>query len=58
MVLLSHGVLNHVGVRAVAALNTVSAWYHLGGVLLLVAAIAVFAPRQPVGFLFTRHTPC
>src|SRR6185295_1696731 len=28
-VLLSHAVLNHVGVRVVALLNTASAWYHM-----------------------------
>ncbi len=56
VILLSHGVLNHVGVRIVARLNTVSAWYHVAGVALLVGAVAFFAPKQPLGFLLTRHT--
>jgi amino acid transporter len=55
-VLFSHGLFNHFGVRAVAALNTVSAWYHLAGVAILVAALVGFAPRQPVGFLLQRFT--
>src|SRR5438093_841384 len=32
LILLSHAVLNHVGMRVVAALNRLSAWYHLAGV--------------------------
>ena len=55
-ILLSHAVLNHVGVRAVALLNQLSAWYHLAGVAVLVGALAAFAPKQPVAFLLTRFT--
>ena len=55
IVLTSHAVLNHVGVRAVSILNIVSAWWHVFGVLLLVVALA-FAPRHPIGFLFERFT--
>ncbi len=54
--LLSHGILNHLGVRAVALLNVVSAWYHLLGVAILVACLAWLAPLQPVAFLFTSYT--
>lgn len=57
VVLVSHGVLNHVGVKAVSVLNTVSAWYHVAGVALLVVAVAALAPHQPLSFLLTRHTP-
>jgi amino acid transporter len=56
VILLSHGVLNHVGVRIVSALNMVSAWYHVGGVVLLVGAVGFFAPLQPASFLLTTHT--
>jgi amino acid transporter len=49
--LLSHAVLNHAGVRAVAVLNTVSAGYHVVGVLVIVGAVAALAPRQPWTFL-------
>jgi amino acid transporter len=55
-VLFSHAVLNHVGVRTVAILNWLSAWYHVAGALALVAALAWFAPKQPLGFLLTRFT--
>lgn len=55
-ILLSHALLNHVGVRVVAKLNDVSAWYHLVGVAVLIGALAFLAPRQPLGFLFTRFS--
>src|SRR5437016_835167 len=53
-ILVSHAALNHAGVRAVAALNWLSAWYHLLGVALIVAALAALAPKQPAAFLLTR----
>ncbi|MCI0570114.1 MAG: amino acid permease [Myxococcaceae bacterium] len=56
LLLASHALLNHVGVRAVGLLSTVSAWYHVAGVLLLVGALLLLAPRQDVSFLFTGAT--
>lgn len=53
-VLLSHGMLNHVGIRLVTALNEISAWYHLVGTALLVGALAIWAPLQPLSFLARR----
>src|SRR5215831_20860912 len=50
-ILFSHAVFNHFGVRAVALLNGLSAWYHFVGVVVLVAVLASFAPLQPVEFL-------
>jgi amino acid transporter len=55
-VLFSHALLNHIGVRAVAKLNDLSAWYHLGGVAVLIGALALFAPKQDLGFLLTRFS--
>lgn len=55
-ILLSHAVLNHVGVRVVAKLNTVSAWYHLVGVVLLVGIVLVFAPKRDASFLLQRSS--
>jgi amino acid transporter len=54
VVLLSHGLLNHVGIRVVTVLNELSAWYHLLGTALLVGALWLWAPHQPAGFLLTR----
>ncbi|MBX7100196.1 MAG: amino acid permease [Myxococcaceae bacterium] len=51
VVLLSHGALNHLGVQLVARLNTVSAWYHVVGVVVLAVALVAFAPHQSAAFL-------
>jgi len=52
--LLSHAILNHVGIRTVARLNDFSAIYHIAGVAVVVLALAMFAPKQPLTFLFTK----
>lgn len=52
--LLSHAVLNHIGIRAVARLNDFSAIYHMVGVAVVVLALAIFAPKQSPSFLFTK----
>lgn len=51
LLLVSHAALNHLGVRAVAFCNSLSAWVHLLGVALLAVALAAFAPHRPFGFL-------
>ncbi|MHB8520614.1 MAG: amino acid permease [Limisphaerales bacterium] len=53
--LLSHAVLNHIGIRGVAWLNDFSAIYHVAGVAIVVVALAFFAPKHPVSYVFT-HT--
>lgn len=55
-ILVSHGALNHAGVRAVALLNRVSAVYHIAGCALLVGALALWGPRQPLSFLAAAWT--
>ena len=52
--LFSHALLNHLGVRLVARLNDLSAWVHLGGVALIIGALAWMAPHQPAAFLLER----
>src|SRR5436190_24081495 len=54
ILLLSQAALNHIGIRTVARLNDFSAWYHVAGVGIVVLALALFAPKQPVSFLFTK----
>src|SRR5438477_8643735 len=56
VILATHAVMNHLGVRLVARLNDLSAWVHIAGVAVLVVALAVLAPRQPAEFLLTRFT--
>ncbi|MGW2539507.1 amino acid permease [Kitasatospora sp. NPDC001574] len=41
VILLLHAVLNLRGVRVVSVLNSVSVWWHLGGVVLIVGVLAV-----------------
>jgi amino acid permease (GABA permease) len=55
LILLLHGALNTRGIRLVAMLNNVSVWWHIAGVVLIVAVLAV-APHahhhQSAGFVF------
>ena len=46
--------LNHRGIKLVARLNDLSAAYHIVGVLVIVVALALFAPKQPIEFLFGK----
>lgn len=62
LLLLSHGLFNHYGIRIVAFLNDLSVWYHIVVTLLVVAVFFFFAPRQPISFAFktgftTSHYP-
>jgi amino acid transporter len=54
VLLLSHAVLNHIGIRAVARLNDLSAVYHMVAVAVVVLALAFFAPKQPLSFIYTK----
>jgi amino acid transporter len=51
-ILITQGLLNHYGVKLVAILNDLSVTVHVAGVFILVAALLVLAPKQPVSFLF------
>ncbi len=55
-ILLSHALINHVGIRLVAWLNDFSVTVHVAGVVLIVGALFLFAPKQPIGFFFARIT--
>jgi amino acid transporter len=55
-VLVSHAVINHVGIRLVARLNDLSVTVHVVGVVAIVGALFLFAPKQPLGFFFARIT--
>lgn len=55
-ILISHGFINHFGIRLVARLNDLSVTVHIVGVLVIVFALLFFGPRQPVGFFLTRVT--
>ncbi|MFD8389498.1 amino acid permease [Streptomyces sp. NPDC059680] len=54
-ILLLHAVLNLFGVRLVSLLNSVSVWWHLAGVALIVGALAIVPDHhRPVSFVFTK----
>jgi amino acid transporter len=55
-ILLSHSSINHFGIRLVAKLNDLSVTVHIIGVFAIVAALLLFAPKQPVSFFFTAVT--
>ena len=56
VILCSHALINHVGIRLVAWLNDFSVTVHVVGVIAIVGAVVLFAPKQPVGFFFARVT--
>ncbi|MEU5220342.1 amino acid permease [Streptomyces sp. NPDC020807] len=54
-ILLLHAVLNLFGVRLVSVLNSISVWWHLGGVAVIVGALAIVPDRhQSASFVFTE----
>ena len=55
-ILLSHGLINHFGIRLVSWLNDFSVTVHIIGVIVIVGALFLFAPKQPVSFFFARIT--
>ena len=56
VILLSHALINHFGIRLVAWLNDFSVTVHIVGVIVIVGALLIFAPKQPLGFFFARVT--
>ncbi|MER7755106.1 amino acid permease [Kitasatospora sp. NPDC097643] len=55
VILLLHGLLNIFGVRLVAVLNSVSVWWHLVGVAVIVGALVVVPERHAsASFVFTE----
>jgi amino acid transporter len=55
-ILLSHALINHFGIRLVARLNNWSVTVHVVGVIAIVGALVVFAPKQPIAFFFRPIT--
>ncbi|MCG3161261.1 MAG: hypothetical protein JMDDDDMK_02412 [Acidobacteria bacterium] len=55
-ILLSHALINHFGIRLVAWLNDFSVTVHIIGVIVIVGALMLFAPKQPTSFFFARVT--
>jgi amino acid transporter len=55
-ILMSHALINHFGIRLVAWLNDFSVTVHVVGVIVIVCALAFFAPKQPLGYFVERVT--
>ncbi|MET9079346.1 amino acid permease [Streptomyces sp. NPDC004232] len=54
-ILLLHAVLNLFGVRLVSLLNSVSVWWHLAGVAVIVGALAIVPDHhRSASFVFTK----
>jgi amino acid transporter len=56
LILISHALINHYGIRLVAWLNDFSVTVHIVGVIVIVGALLLFAPKQPASFFFERIT--
>ena len=56
VIVLSHALINHFGIRLVAWLNDFSVTVHIVGVIVIVGALLIFAPKQPASFFFARVT--
>jgi amino acid transporter len=56
LILLSHALINHFGIRLVAWLNDFSVTVHIIGVIVIVGALLLLAPKQPVSFFLARVT--
>ncbi|MFD2615733.1 MULTISPECIES: amino acid permease [Terrilactibacillus] len=52
VILASHAIINHMGIRLVSKLNSVSAIYHLIGVAVIIGALIYFGPSKNVSYLF------
>lgn len=52
IVLVSHGIFNHFGIRIVAWLNDFSVFYQIAGTAVLIGALLCLAPLQPLSFAF------
>ncbi len=51
LLLVSHALINHYGIRWVAYLNNLSVTVHILGVVVLIGALWILAPKQPLSFL-------
>ncbi len=54
VILVSHGLINHYGIRLVAWLNDFSVTVHIIGVIVIGGALIFFSPKQPLSFFFER----
>lgn len=56
VILISHAILNHMGIDLVSKLNSFSAIYHVVGVLLIISFLAMIGPAHPISYVFTTFS--
>ncbi|GAX08178.1 amino acid permease [Secundilactobacillus silagincola] len=56
VILTSHALLNHFGIDLVSKLNSLSAIYHVVGVLLIIGVLMVAGPEHHVSYLFSTFS--
>ncbi|WP_088225835.1 amino acid permease [Desulfosporosinus sp. FKB] len=57
IILSAQAYINSRGIRLVSLLNNISAWWHIGGVILIVGILMFLAPHHanPISFMFTTR---
>ncbi len=55
VILFSHAILNHLGIKIVTILNQFSAWYHIIVISIIFLVLLSKGFAQPVSFLFQFH---
>jgi len=57
LLLVTHGVINQFGIKLVSWLNDFSVTVHILGLAIMIGALFLFAPKQPLTFLLSTTTP-
>ena len=55
-VLVTHGAINHIGLRWLSLCNNISALWHVAGSVVVVGLLWLVAPHQPLSFLLTASS--
>lgn len=56
VILISHALLNHFGIDLVSKLNSVSAIYHVVGVLLIIGVLIAVGPQHHISYLYSTFS--
>lgn len=56
VILMLQAYINSRGINLVSSLNNISAWWHIGGVIVIVGALLFFAPHHENPLNFMYHT--
>jgi amino acid transporter len=56
LILISHALINHFGIKLVAWLNDFSVTVHIVGIATIIGALLIWAPKQEASFLLSQTT--